>query len=81
MREISEIWIIAPNGITVFNLQKDSNLDAVLMGGFFSAIHNFVSEIGESELKSLEPIELLFQISAAFPAVAQKEVNHEWSST
>ena len=53
MRDISEIWIIASNGITIFNQQKESNVDAVLMGGFFSAIENFISEIGEKELKSL----------------------------
>ena len=52
MREISEIWIII-NGITVYNQQKESNIDAVLMGGFFSAIQNFITEIGESELKSI----------------------------
>ncbi len=53
MRVISEIWIIDPSGITLFNLSKEASVDAILIGGFFSAIQNFISEIGESELKSL----------------------------
>ncbi len=53
MRVINEIWIIDPSGITLFNMSKEENIDAVLFGGFFSAIQNFISNLGEKELKSL----------------------------
>jgi hypothetical protein len=53
MRVISEIWIINPNGITLFNLSKDEKIDPLLFGGFFSAIQAFVKNLGETELKTL----------------------------
>lgn len=53
MRDINEIWIIKPGGITLFNMSKDS-IDPVLIGGFFSAIQTFVEQIGEKELRTLQ---------------------------
>jgi len=53
MRVINEIWIIDPSGITLYNLSKEQNIDAGLFGGFFTAIQNFISSLGEKELKSL----------------------------
>ena len=54
MRDIDEIWIINPYGITLFNISKEETVDATLFGGFFTAIQNFISSLGEKELKSLE---------------------------
>lgn len=53
MRDISEIWIIDSSGITLFNLSKEENVQATLIGGFFSALQSFVKELGEKELKSI----------------------------
>ena len=36
MRDIDEIWIVEPRGITIFNISKEDNIDPVLIGGFFA---------------------------------------------
>ncbi|MFX1453019.1 MAG: hypothetical protein ACFFCM_19450 [Promethearchaeota archaeon] len=54
MRDIEELWIINPYGITLFNISKEETVDAALFGGFFTAIQNFISSLGEKELKALE---------------------------
>jgi len=53
MRDIDEIWIVKPGGITVFNQSKDT-IDPLLIGGFFSAIQTFVQQLGEKELKTMQ---------------------------
>ena len=53
MRVISEIWIINPNGITLFNKSEGGDVDGVLLGGFFSALQSFLIELGEKKLKSI----------------------------
>ncbi len=53
MRDIDEIWIVKPGGITVFNQSKDE-VDPILIGGFFSAIQTFVEQLGEKELKTMQ---------------------------
>ncbi|MHA1786082.1 MAG: hypothetical protein ACTSVY_13835 [Candidatus Helarchaeota archaeon] len=53
MRNIDEIWIVDSSGITLFNLSKEENIDPILIGGFFSSLNTFVSELGEKRLNSL----------------------------
>lgn len=53
MRDVNEIWIINPDGITLFNQSKGEEAEANLMGGFFSALQSFTEELGEQQLKSI----------------------------
>ena len=53
MRDIDEIWIVEPRGITIFNISKEDNIDPVLIGGFFASLQTFIHEIGEKELNAL----------------------------
>ena len=53
MRDIDEIWIVEPRGITIFNISKEDNIDPVLIGGFFASLQTFIHEIGEKDLNSL----------------------------
>ena len=53
MREIDEIWIVEPRGITIFNISKEDNVDPILIGGFFASLQTFITELGEKELNAL----------------------------
>ncbi|NHI94049.1 MAG: hypothetical protein EAX96_16285 [Candidatus Lokiarchaeota archaeon] len=53
MRDIDEIWIVDGSGVTLFNISKGGTVDPTLLGGFFSSLNLFISQIGEKKLNSL----------------------------
>ena len=53
MRDIDEIWIVYPGGITLFNQSKEDNIDPTLIGGFFSSLNIFIEQLGEKKLNSI----------------------------
>lgn len=54
MVEISEIWIITDGGIPLFNRSVDKQIDALVFGGFLSAIQTFIkSSLHEEKMDKL----------------------------
>ena len=53
MRNVDEIWIVDPSGVTLFNLSKEDNIDPTLLGGFFSSLNMFIEQLGEKKLNSI----------------------------
>jgi hypothetical protein len=53
MRVVEEIWIVNRSGITMFNLSEGDKIDPQLIGGFFTAIQQFVESLGEKNLKTI----------------------------
>ncbi len=53
MRYIDEIWIIDPDGITLFNYSQKKSEDGALIGGFFSGIYKFLKEIRNEAINSI----------------------------
>ncbi|TFF96188.1 MAG: hypothetical protein EU547_06720 [Promethearchaeota archaeon] len=53
MRVVEEVWIVNPSGVTMFNLSEGEKIDPQLIGGFFTAIQQFVESLGEKNLKTI----------------------------
>ena len=49
MVEISEIWVITDAGIPLFNRSVDKKVDALVFGGFLSAIQTFIKSSMQEE--------------------------------
>ena len=78
MRDIDEIWIVEPRGITIFNISKEDNIDPVLIGGFFASLQTFIHEIGEKELNALalgESQIVLYKGTDEFLFIARSQKN------
>ena len=54
--DITEFWVINKGGLPLFCFSPRKDLDPALVGGFFSAIQNFVKELVKKEEIFLECI-------------------------
>ncbi len=55
---INEFWIITFDGIPLFSYSPRGKLNSQLIGGFFSAIQHFSSEMGDSKNKYINSLNL-----------------------
>lgn len=53
MKDIDEIWIVHKNGLTLFNLIREDDLDPDLLGGFFSSLNSYLKVMGNKRMNSI----------------------------